>query len=160
MILSQNLEAPYRCWPFLTSVLSVSFVRGARPACPEPLGDPIGLLNSFSALAASALQGTRRACPPSYGRAFRSSLCFPVSPLEATLTKHSASVHSKRLTQTLSLLEATLTKNREEGIYPPTGSAYPPWHAISLSSAELSWRGEFAVQQKLVGRPKMGYKRS
>ena len=104
MILAQNLEAPYRRWPFLTSVLSVFLC--AR-ACPNP----IGVLNSFSALAASALWRSRRAYPPSFGRVFRSSLCLPISPLEATLTKPSASVHSKRLTEMLNPLECTLTKN-------------------------------------------------
>jgi hypothetical protein len=113
MILAQNLETPYRRWTFLISVLSASFARGARPACPDPLGDAIGVLNSFSVPAASALWGSRRACPPSFERAFRFSLCFPVSPLEATLTKPSASVHSKRLTQRLNPLECALTKNGE-----------------------------------------------
>ena len=37
-------------------------------------------------------------------------LCFPVTPLEATLPRFSASVHSKGLTAKLSPLEATLTK--------------------------------------------------
>src|SRR5579863_6350046 len=46
---------------------------------------------------------------------FLAELCFPVSPLEATLTKPSASVHSKRLTGRLTPLECALTKNRGVG---------------------------------------------
>ena len=46
---------------------------------------------------------------PSFeGSAVEGSLLL--TPLEATLTGSSGSVHSKRLTETLSLLEATLTK--------------------------------------------------
>jgi hypothetical protein len=109
MILAENLEAPCCSWPF------ISHLSGVCPACSEPLGDPIGLLNSFSALAASALQGTRRACPPSFGRVFRPSSCFPISPLEATLPRPSGTVHSKRLTARLNPLECALTKNRGVG---------------------------------------------
>jgi hypothetical protein len=39
-------------------------------------------------------------------------LCFLVNPLETTLPRFSASVHSKRLTPTLSPLECALTKNQ------------------------------------------------
>ena len=39
-------------------------------------------------------------------------LCLLVSPLEATLTRFPASVHSKRLTAKLNPLEATLTKKQ------------------------------------------------
>ena len=42
MILAENLEAPCCSWPF------ISHLSGVCPACSEPLGDPIGLLNSFS----------------------------------------------------------------------------------------------------------------
>jgi hypothetical protein len=39
----------------------------------------------------------------------------PVTSLDATLTRPPVSVDSKPLTGTLSLLDATLTKNRGEG---------------------------------------------
>src|SRR5882672_5438191 len=43
---------------------------------------------------------------------------IPVSPLAATLMKSPASVANKRLTARLSLLAATLTKNRGEEALP------------------------------------------
>ena len=39
----------------------------------------------------------------------------PVSPLDSTLVNSLVSVASKELTENLSLLDATLTKNREVG---------------------------------------------
>ena len=45
-------------------------------------------------------------------------LCFLVTPLEATLPRFSASVHSKGLTEKLSPLEATLTKKPGGPLYP------------------------------------------
>jgi hypothetical protein len=43
----------------------------------------------------------------------------PLSPLPATLTDHPVSAANKRLTATLTPLDATLTKNRGEGQGPP-----------------------------------------
>ena len=55
-------------------------------------------------------------CIPN-GVAGRSDVRIPVSALDATLTYLPASVANKRLTSSLSLLDATLTKNRG-GVHP------------------------------------------
>ena|SRR5271157_1189438 len=44
----------------------------------------------------------------------------PLTHIESTLTRNPASVASKGLTDNLSLLNATLTKNRGEGFCPPS----------------------------------------
>jgi hypothetical protein len=57
MILAENLEAPLQ--PRSLPLCSLrSFVRGACPACPEPLGDSVGVLNSFSPLPATPTRQT------------------------------------------------------------------------------------------------------
>src|SRR6266852_9589305 len=48
----------------------------------------------------------------------------PVSPLAATLMELPASVANKGLTVRLNPLDATLTKNREAGVF------FPFWHAL------------------------------
>src|SRR5512136_291680 len=70
--------------------------------------------------------------------------CFPVTPLEATLIGSSGSVHSKRLTETLSLLEATLTKTR--GVVAPCSAA------VAVSFAEAGRPGGAAVNAPLEPR--------
>jgi hypothetical protein len=52
--------------------------------------------------------------------------CFLVTPLEATLPRFSASVHSKRLTARLSPLEATLTKKPGALFTPSVFGEGPP----------------------------------
>ena len=47
---------------------------------------------------------------------FLAELCFPVNPLQSTVTGLPASVDSKRLTEKLGSLESTLTKNRGSGL--------------------------------------------
>jgi hypothetical protein len=53
---------------------------------------------------------------------------FPLSLLEATLTRHPISVHSKGLTENLTPLDATLTRNWGEG-----GTSFNPKTSPSLS---------------------------
>jgi hypothetical protein len=49
-------------------------------------------------------------------------LSVPLSLLDATLTRHPISVHSKRLTENLTPLDATLTKNRGREAHRPPQS--------------------------------------
>jgi hypothetical protein len=51
MILAENLETLFPPRP-LPPCSPCSFVRAACPACPEPLGDSVAVLNSFSPLSA------------------------------------------------------------------------------------------------------------
>jgi hypothetical protein len=91
MILAENLETPTTCAHIFQS------------------------LRNLCALGVSALDfSPSKSFPFSV---FLAELCFSVTLLEATLTKPSASVHSKRLTQRLNPLECALTKNRGAGGY-------------------------------------------
>ena len=83
MVLAKNLEAPYRTWPFRTSVLSVFSLHS--------------VLRSF--IKAQSRMN------------LHAQLCFPVSPLESALPRLAGSVHPKRLPERLSLLESALPKN-------------------------------------------------
>ena len=89
-----------------------------------------------------------------------------LTPLEATLTGSSGSVHSKRLTETLSLLEATLTKKPGGGgsalslrfrslcrlprVYSTRGHAFIPSFEGSAVEGPLS---HGSVPQCLCGHP-------
>ncbi len=73
---------------------------GACPACPDPVGDPVGAVSPSFSFDLQLL---------TFGLAVR------LSPLAATLMDLPASVANKRLTACLSPLAATLTRNRGVG---------------------------------------------
>ena len=68
----------------------------------------------------------------------------PVSPLTATLMNLSASIANKELTENLSLLDSTLTKNRGEG-----GVMVNQLHPVSQRSIALTKRPLFSVASTL-----------
>jgi hypothetical protein len=90
MTLAQNLETPSQPRSFHLCSL-----------CPFVTSALKSLMGSLLPLFAVPLEG---------------ALCSSVTPLEATLTKHPASVHSKGLAPQLSRLEATLMKNIGVGV--------------------------------------------
>ena len=90
-----------RIYALLPRLPRAHYVRGADPRwawSPRP------------ATRSSRLSRSSRGAHSARGNFPPVELCFRLTPLEATLTKHSASVHSKRLTARLSRLEYALTK--------------------------------------------------
>jgi hypothetical protein len=103
----RTIESRPRYAPSVSSAFSLS--SAFNPVLSPAFNDPTDQHPN-------AIQSPSKACHPRPlpSRQHRA----PLSPLAATLMDHPASVANKRLTENLTPLDATLTKNRGEG--PPS----------------------------------------